>query len=413
MRTIFTGGRLIDGNGAGPRESLAIVIEGDRITEVARRDRVQVEPGDRRIEVEDKTILPGLFNMHEHLTYREVLGNPSFVSHRDAVELTVLAVRNALVALSRGWTTVVEMASAHGIAQTLRDLIARGDMPGPRVLAVGRPICITGGHASEARYLCIEADGPDECRRAVRANFKAGADLVKAMASHDPYQMPGDEQTRAEMSPEELRAIFDEARRWGKLTACHVMGSIAIRNVLEAGVDVLHHGVYLTDELAKQMAEQGTYYCPTLSAYDRQTMNPAFQRGEDWAKAHSVLVKPHEESIRAAIEAGVKIVNGTDSTGSYAEEVELLRAAGMDPMESILACTRHPAEALGLEHRLGTLEAGKLADLVVVDGDPLEDPYAMQRVELVAKEGVFFRPEELRFETEASRTWVDRELFRK
>lgn len=407
MKTIITGGTLIDGTGAAAETGSGIVIDGDRIEAVGpESDLAVLADGAHRIDASGKTILPGLINMHEHLTYREVKGHPSYVSHRSAIELTVLAVRNALNGLSRGWTTVSEMASAYGIAQQLRDLINRGDMKGPRIVAAGRPICVTGGHASEAKVLCIEADGPDGCSQATRSNFKAGADFVKAMASHDPYPMPGHEQTRAEMSLEEIRAVYDEARRWGKLAMCHVMGTQAIANVLDAGVNVIHHGIYLDDALAARMANQGTYYCPTLSAYDTQTMHPAFERGEPWGRAHSVLVEPHQRSIEAAVRAGVKIVNGTDSTGSYAEEVELLRAAGMSAMDSILACTRYAAEALRLQDEIGTIEVGKVADIVLLDGDPLADPYALQKVELVVKGGVAYRPEELRFEPETSTTWV-------
>jgi imidazolonepropionase-like amidohydrolase len=251
---------------------------------------------------------------------------------------------------------------------------------------------VTGGHAFG---LCIEADGADGCRRAAREQLKAGADFVKAMASHDPYPMPGPEQTRPEMSLEELRAIFDEAHRWGKRAACHVMGSTAIANVLEAGADVIDHGIYLDDALAERMVRQGTYYSPTLSAYCCQTMHPRFQRGEEWARSHSVLVEPHREAIRAAVRAGVKVVTGTDSTGVYAEEVQLMREGGMKSMDSILACTRYAAEALGMADRIGTVVEGKLADLVVLDGDPLADPWALERVHLVMKDGKAYRPEEI------------------
>jgi len=204
---------------------------------------------------------------------------------------------------------------------------------------------------------------------------------------HDPYTMPGSEHTRPEMSSEEIRAVFDEARRWGKKTACHVMGRTAIANVLEAGVDVLDHGVYLDEALAERMARAGTYFCPTLSAYDRQTMNPKFQRGEDWARAHSVLVEAHEKSFEVAVRAGVKIVNGTDTTGSYAEELELMRAGGMSAMDTVLACTLNAAEALGMADCIGSIRAGMLADIVLLDANPLDDPYAIEQVYLVIKEG--------------------------
>ena len=395
VQTVIQGGTLIDGTGSPPREGMAVAIDGNRLQAVGRE--ADLGPlgkggGARAIDVSGRWILPGLINTHEHLFFREIVGPTRETRAKGPFTLTFYSLRNALIALRRGWTTVRDMATMSGIALQVRDLVARGEMPGPRIVACGSPVCVTGGHAFG---LCVEADGPDACRRATREQLKAGADFVKAMASHDPFPMPGPEQTRPEMSLEEIRAVFDEAHRWGKKAACHVMGSVAIANVLEAGADVIDHGVYLNDALAERMARQGTYYSPTLSAYCRQTMNPRFQRGEEWARSHAVLVEPHRQAIRAAVRAGVKVVTGTDSTGVYAEEVELMREAGMSAMDSVLACTRYAAEALGMADRLGTLVEGKLADLVVLDGDPLADPYALERVHLVVKDGVVYRPDQI------------------
>lgn len=395
MRIIIRGGTLIDGTGRPPAIGVAIAIEGNRIHAVAREAEFGSsldDPGVHVVDASGKWVLPGLINMHEHLVMREVIGPPREMLRRDPVEATVVAVRNALVGLRRGWTTVRDMGGIRGIVQQIRDLIGRGEMPGPRVIACGSPVAVTGGHA---HHICVEADGPDACQRAAREQLKAGADFVKVMASHDPYPMPGPEQTRPEMSLEEVRAVFEEARRWGKKTACHVMGSLAIANVLEAGVDVVDHGIYLNAALAERMARQGTYLCPTLSGYGRQTMNPRFQRGEAWAKAHMVLVRPHWESFQAAVRAGVKMVAGTDTTGSYAEELEMMREGGVSAMDTILACTRTAAEALGWADRIGTLEADKFADVVLLDADPLADPRAIERVCLVIKEGTLYRPDEV------------------
>jgi imidazolonepropionase-like amidohydrolase len=395
MRTVIRGGTLIDGTGRPPDHGMAVVIEGNRLRAVGREADLEgllTPSGTRLIEASGKWVLPGLINTHEHLFFREIVGPTRDTRAKGPFTLTFYSLRNALIALRRGWTTVRDMATMGGIALQVRDLIARGEMPGPRIVACGSPVCVTGGHAFG---LCVEADGPDACRRAARDQLKAGADFLKAMASHDPYPMPGPEQTRPEMSLQEIRAVFDEAHRWGKKAACHVMGSIAITNVLDAGADVIDHGIYLTDALAERMARQGTYYSPTLSAYCRQTMSPRFQRGDEWARSHSVLVEPHLRAIRAAVRAGVKVATGTDSTGVYAEEVELMREAGMAAMDSLLACTRYAAEALGMADRIGTVVEGKLADLVVLDGDPLADPYALERVHMVVKDGVTYRPDEI------------------
>lgn len=395
MRTIIQGGTLIDGTGGPPAIGMAVAIEGGRFQAVGREADLGslLKSEDARIiDVGGKWILPGLINMHEHLFFREAVGPTRITRTKGVVVLTCYSLRNALVGLRRGWTTVREMATIGGISLQVRDFIARGEIPGPRIVACGSPICVTGGHAFE---LCVEADGADACRRAAREQLKAGADFVKVMASHDPLLMPGPEQTRPEMTVEEIRAVFEEGHRWGKRAACHVMGTVAIANVLDAGADIIDHGVYLNDALAERMARQGTYYCPTLSAYCRQTMNPRFQRGEEWARMHSFLIEPTLAAFRAAVRAGVKVVTGTDSSGVYAEEVELMREGGMGAMDTLLACTRTAAEALGMADRIGTVAEGKLADLVVLGGDPLADPYALERVHLVVKEGVLYRPGEI------------------
>jgi imidazolonepropionase-like amidohydrolase len=406
------GGSLIDGTGADVRTNTQVTIADGRISSID--DDASIAPSDDFDDVIDaagKFILPGLFNMHEHLAYRELVGPTFSTISRDAAGATVVGVRNAMNALSRGWTTVVDMGAPYGVALALRDAIGRGEVKGPRVLAVGNPICVTGGHISQAQGIGIEADGVVACQNAARRNLKQGADLLKAMASHDPYCMPGGaEQTRAEMTAEEIGSIFDEARRWGKPTSAHVMGTQAIHNVLDAGIDIVHHGVYLNEDHARRMSENGTFFCPTLSAYDRQTMHPAFGRGSGWAREHMSLVEPHQQSIHIAIEHGIKIVVGTDSTGSYAEEVDLLRGAGMNAMDTILASTRYCAEALGIDDEVGTISAGKAADIVIVDGDPVDDPYALQRVWKVIRDGRVYSPAELEFEEATCPTWIPRHL---
>lgn len=390
--TVLRGGTLIDGTGKAPTGNAVVVVEGKRIKAVGSPADLATASfaGANVIDVTGKWILPGLINMHDHLFFREIKGPTRDTRARGPFTLTFNSLRSAVVALARGWTTIRDMGSIGGLSLEVRDLVDRGDMPGPRIVACGSLISVTGGHA---HGMAIEADGPDACRRAVRTQLKAGADFVKVAASHDPYPMPGVEQTRPEMNLEEIRAVFDEGHNWGKKAGCHVMGTRAIKNVLDAGADIIDHGIYLNDALAERMARDGVVYSPTLSAYCRQTMNPRFGRGQAWADAHAVLVEPNLEAIRAAVRAGVTLVVGTDSTGLYAEEVEMLREAGVDAMGSLLACTANGAKALGLESDIGTVVAGKAADIVVLDQDPLADPYALEAVHLVLKDGAVYRPE--------------------
>ena len=389
------GGTLIDGTGCRPVADAVVVFDDPRITSVGIRNEIKANANEGTvIDVTGKTVLPGLINTHQHILFRYGYGPTRQHMKKSPAALTLFGIKSVLDILRHGITTIREMASVHGIGLALRDAINEGDLMGPRIITCNQPICATGGHACE--YLSVEADGPDNVRREARNQLKLGADFVKMMANHDPYPRSAGEHTRAELTVEEMRAAFEEAHKWGKRTACHVMGREAIRNVIEAGVDTIDHGAYLDRELARLMAERGIYYTPTLSAYTRQTMNPRFGRGEQWAAAHRPLIEPSQRAIRVAIEEAVTVVCGTDSTGIYAEEVELLREAGMGAMESLQACTKIAAEALDLGNDLGTIEEGKLADIVVIDGDPLADPYALQNVELVIKEGTVYRPEDIR-----------------
>jgi imidazolonepropionase-like amidohydrolase len=389
------GGTLIDGIGNKPMPNTVLAFEGRLITYLGREDEFDPKAKEEEtiIDVNGKTVMPGLINMHDHLLFKYASGPPMEHLKKHPTYLTIFAVKNILENMRHGITTIREMASIHGISLALRDSINEGELIGPRILTCNQPICATGGHAAE---LCIEADGANNVRRAARSQLKLGADFIKVMASHDPYPMPGHEQTRPELTADEIRAAFEEAHNWGKKTACHAMGKNALMNCIEAGVDIVDHGAYLDNLTAKLMAERHIYFTPTLSAYTKQTISPRFGRGEKWAEEHRMLVNPIREAFRVALEEDVKIVCGTDSTGRYAEEVELMREGGMGAMESLQACTRIPAEALGLAEVLGTIEVGKLADVVVIDGDPLEDPYTLEKMELVIKEGKIYRPEDIR-----------------
>jgi imidazolonepropionase-like amidohydrolase len=249
---LVRGGLIIDGTGRPPFAG-DVLVEGRHIRAVGSTAEVaELAPLDAEIvDATGKWVLPGLVNAHEHLALRGVIGHPALAPQRSVVVQTATAIRNAADGLARGWTTVRDMGSRHAIALELRDLIASGAVPGPRVVACGSPICATGGHAF---HICVEADGADACRRAAREQLKAGADFLKVMASHDPYPMPGPQHTRAELDDDEVRAVYAEARRWGKRTACHAMGSIAIGVVLDAGVDVVDHGIYLDKRLAERYA---------------------------------------------------------------------------------------------------------------------------------------------------------------
>ncbi len=389
---LIIGARIFDGRSDTIIEDAAIEVQGGRIGRLGRTADFGVTPtADAIIDAAGLFVMPGLINMHEHLTFRGSVGPPAATLGRTAAELTIHAVRVAAVALAQGITTVRDMGAKHGIAVAIRSAVQAGSIPGPRVISCNSAIRITGGHG----YQAVEADGADGFRAAARAQLAAGADFIKVMASHDPWPMPGEEQTRPEATVEELRAAFDAAHAWGKPAGCHVMGSIAISRVLDADVQIIDHGHYLTDPLAARMAARGVFMTPTLSAYGTQTMHPRFQRGAAWGEAHGVLRRGHAAAMRAAVGAGVRFVVGTDSVGCYAEEVDLLRRAGVSPVESLRACTSNAAAALGLGGEIGTLAPEMSADLVALGSDPIADPYALEEPAWVMRAGRRYDPDQL------------------
>ncbi len=395
MRTLIKGATLIDGTGAAPRNATSIGLENGRIKAVDQAGQFGSDwsgDGVRVIDCVGKWVLPGLINIQDHLMMRDVIGNPLVEVEAGVPRMLLNGIRNSLTALRRGWTTVRDMAAPQGLALAVRDMINDGRMPGPRVIACGLPICVTGGHAWP---VCSEADGADGVRKAAREQLKLGADYIKVMASHDPYEMPGPQQTIPEMTLDEINAAFEEAKLRGKHTACHVMGTIAIANVLDAGVNILSHGFYLDAQLAGRMAQQGVYLDPTLSSYGVQTISPKRQRGEQWIANHKPLIEPMFESFEAAVRAGVKMTVGTDTAGIYAEDLALMREHGLSAMDTIVAATKNGADGMLMGDDLGTVEAGKIADMVILNSDPLADPYNIEDVHMVVKDGQAMRPDEI------------------
>ena len=393
-RTLLRAGQIFDGVGAGLAEDRGVLVEGGSVAAVAPWHELDhlAPTVDTFVDASDCVLLPGLINVHVHLSFMYAAGPVDAHARRSAVTSTTHAVRVASLLLSQGITTARDMGGPFDLPLEMRAQIASGALPGPRLLVCNRPISIPGGHAS---YLCRTASGAEDFMTAAREQLVQGVDFVKVMASHDPWPMAGLEQTRPEVTAAEIAAAFATAHDWGVAATCHVMGSIAIERVLDAGANVLEHGQYLTEDQARRMARDGVFLTPTLSSYDVQTMHPRFGRGEAWRRAHETLLDGHRSSLAAALEAGVTLLVGTDSVGCYAEEVDLFRQAGMTAADSLLACTAWPARALGLEREIGTIEVGKRADLVLLGSDPLADAYALEDVRLVLRDGVAYDPEAL------------------
>jgi imidazolonepropionase-like amidohydrolase len=385
MATAFVDGCVFVGDGR-VLERATVLVEGDRIAKVSR-GAVSLPRGARKVPLDGCVLFPGFIDAHIHICLD---GSPDPMAVLDRTSDPTLALRAADLArrtLLAGVTSVRDMGGKNGVDLAIRDAIGSGLIPGPRMLASARPVVMTGGHGWQ---MAREADGPHEVRKAAREQIKAGADLVKLMATGG-VMTPGVEPGSAQFTEEELRAGIEEARKAGRRTATHAQGAQGILNALRAGIDSIEHGFYLTEEAMDLMVKRGVHYVPTLSAlYHIETRGveagiPAF------AVEKTLRIKSaHLDSVRRAREAGVQIAMGTDAGtpfnlhGGNLKEAELLvEMGGFSPLEALRAGTQVAAGVLGWEDRLGTVEAGKLADLVVAAGDPLGEIASLQRPESV------------------------------
>jgi imidazolonepropionase-like amidohydrolase len=400
MAIVLSGARLIDGRGGPPVLNSVVVLDGNAITWVGDAPDLKKEgPLDlleraQSFDLRDKTLLPGLINAHEHLTWRRTVGSwTQRVLQQRPEDLLLRGMGQALVSLAEGVTSVRDMGSKDGMAIRLKRAIESGILIGPRMVVAGRPLAMTGGHGGEVN--CF-ADGPDEVRKAAREQLQAGADLVKVMASGGFVSRGTDLPTSLQLSLEEMHTAFEEADKAGKRTAAHAHAPIAIRTALEAGADSIEHGGFLDEETAALMAERGVFLVPTLCGL-KMSVELGVQMGRPgWLiEAAREMIPQHFGAFRNALEAGVKIAAGVDSLGDLQTELEFMVEGGMSPMDALLSATRDAAECLGLETQVGTVEPGKMADLIVVNGDPSKNINALRHVELVIKDGVVYKPEDL------------------
>jgi imidazolonepropionase-like amidohydrolase len=365
--------RVVDGRGRTlPRAT--VLIKGDRIAAVDDARHVSTPRGAIRIDGRGLTLLPGLMDCHVHLC----LGGDADVVQtiqQDDPALTLLkAARHARQTLEAGFTTVRDVgARDHSIFQLAR-AVESGLLPGPRIVAAGRVICMIGGHA---RFIGEEADGPDAVVAAVQAQLDAGAQVVKFIASGGVLT-PGTSPDSAQMTPEELAAGMSAARRAGRRVAAHAHGTQGMKNAVRAGAHSIEHATLMDEEAAGLMKAHGAYMVPTLSAL-ATTAGCGLSCGvpEAAVAKAKALVARHKTSFRMARRAGIAIAMGTDAGtplnyhGENAQELERMVALGMTPMEAIVASTSEAATLIGIDDRVGTIEPGKLADLVLVAGNPL------------------------------------------
>lgn len=387
---------VVDGTGAPPVPGQAVVVEGRRIAWIGPEGSAPATAPENVVDGGGRTVLPGLINCHVHLTAD---GAPDLFAQvaGDTVPLATLrAAQSAVETLRSGVTTVRDCGAADDIVVELAKAIDRGLVAGPRVQAAGRVITMTGGHG---HFIGREADGPDEVRKATRAEIKAGAAVIKVMATGGVLT-PGVSPTQTALLPEELAVVAEEAHNSGRRVTTHAIGRSGIHNALVSGIDSIEHGFYLDDELLDLAVARGTFLVPTILAVDGIVRNGHAAGIPQWVvdKAEKEAAK-QRESFAAAVSSGMRIAAGTDAGtpfnrhGDLARELVLMVEHGLSPMQTLVAATRGAAENLGMAHEIGTLEVGKLADLVLVDGDPVADIAATGRVVLVVKDGVVHRNE--------------------
>jgi len=386
--------QLIDGTGAAPVAGQSVVIEGSKVSWIGPTQSAPAFTPARVIDGGGRTLLPGLINAHVHLCndgapdlFAQVMG--------DSIPLATLrAARNARLTLESGVTTVRDCGAANNIVIELGRAIADGLIDGPRVRAAGRVITMTGGHG---HFIGREADGPDAVRQATRAEIKEGADFIKVMATGGVLT-PGVDPGNTALQLDELRVVADEAHNSGRRVTTHAIGNAGIKNALRAGIDSIEHGFYLDDEALDLAVSQGTFLVPTLIAIASIIDNGVDAGVPAWVVAKAAeQAEANRAGFKAAVDSGMKVAAGTDAGTPFnrhydmAREMAMMVRFGLTPMQAITAATRNSAENLDVLHSVGTIEVGKLADLLLVDGDPSVDIESMSRVVLVTKDGTVYR----------------------
>lgn len=394
-------GRILPINGE-PLSNATIVVEAGKIVRI-ERGFAAAPKGAELVDLKDKTVMPGLIDCHVHLEWEQ---SRSSYNERYTLNPADIAFRSAVYArrtLESGFTTVRDLGGT-GVNIALRNAINAGLTPGPRILTAGRALSITGGHGDPttgARWDLFDppgpemgiADGPDECRAAVREQVKRGADCIKVCATGGVLSLARDG-TLPHYAQDELNTIVQTARDLGLDVAAHAHGDEGMRRAVEAGVVSIEHGTFMSESTMEAMIKHGTYLIPTLVAGQAVSDSAMYAKGffPEVVRKKAIEICPLLKATAGkAYKKGVKIAFGTDSGvsphGKNNLEFVLLSEAGMKNADILRAATLDAATLLRLNDRLGTLEAGKIADIVAVEGNPMDDIHAMLHVVFVMKEG--------------------------
>lgn len=387
---------LIDGTGSAPRTDMDVLVSDGRIQAVETHSALNYD--EQQTEVYDlsgMTLMPGLIDCHVHIMMDG--GSAGSIKPQESLGFCLLrAAYHAHCTLEAGITTVRDLGGQAHLEFALREAIAAGYCSGPRLVLAGKLLSMTSAGAEAFAGMYREADGADEVRKAAREQLKAGANVIKVMAT-GAVMTPGEEPGASQYSLEEMRAAAGEAHKVGRKMAAHAHGSAGILTAVQAGADTIEHGSLLCEspEAISLMAGRGVFLVPTLAAgiMSQHAQDiPAFMAEKDQR-----LLEAHQRSVRLALATGVPIAMGTDAGvpfvrhGDNTIELPLMVSAGLTPMQAIVVSTSNAARALGLESEIGAIEVGKRADLLILDGDPLQDIDIVTRKEcirMVVQDGV-------------------------
>jgi imidazolonepropionase-like amidohydrolase len=402
-RTVIRAGHVLDVRTGELRANQAIVIEGDKVAKIAPSSEVAAAPGDITINLPDATVLPGLIDMHTHLTLDlNSLGYSGLgiSTAREALH----GARNARRTLEAGFTTVRNLGADDYADIALRDAINDGDVIGPRIVASGPAMGITGGHCDEnllppAFHFQAEgvADGIAAVQRKVRENIKYGADVIKICATGGVLSK-GDDPNASQYTLEEMKAIVADAHRLGRKVAAHAHGAEGVRWASEAGVDSIEHGHLMDDVAIATLKKNGTYLVPTLFLTEYMQKNIENSEVPEFSKQKMRFIAgAAQQNVKKAFDAGVKVAFGTDAAvyphGLNAGEFHVYVKLGMTPLAAIQTATINASDLLGAKFNVGSLDPGKFADLIAVDGDPTKDVTILEHVKFVMKGGSVYKNE--------------------
>jgi len=396
-RVVVRAGHILDVKTGQTLTDQAIVIEDDKIIKVGPAASVKADANAEIVNLPNATVLPGLLDSHTHLTFDPA--NLGYESLGISIPREALVgAKNARVTLLAGFTTVRNVGAKGYSDIALRDAINAGDVPGPRILASGPALGITGGHCDE-NLLAPEfhavgdgvADGVDAVRHKVRENIKYGADVIKICATGG-VMSKGDDPNASQYTREEMKAIVEEAHRLGRKVAAHAHGAEGVIWASEAGVDSIEHGHLMNDDSIAALKKNGTYIVPTLYLMDWNRENLGKRNAPDFVVRKMKEVSAvGQNNLNKAFAAGVKVAFGTDAAvyphGLNAHEFGVYVRLGMTPLQAIQTATINAADLLGWSSKVGTVEPGKFADLIAVDGDPLKDVTTLEQVKFVMKGG--------------------------